>query len=178
MIRTKAELAVELCGIPMKTPLIPASGTLAKEALEEVRGVYGIMLPKTVTPVRREGNPPPRIAETPSGMINSIGLQNPGVDSFLQDLDAFGDEAPLMVSVAGDTVAEFVALCERVAADGRIVSGGTEPFVPERRAWRIDVLRRPRERGGGRKLLPRGVTRQADIRQADERGCSRQRRGR
>ena len=120
VIRAREELAVELCGIPMKTPLMPASGTLSKEALNEVRGVYGIMLPKTVTPVRREGNPPPRIAETPSGMINSIGLQNPGVDRFLKDLDSFSDEAPLMVSVAGDTVAEFVALCERISADDRV----------------------------------------------------------
>ena len=122
MIRTGEELAVELCGIPMKTPLMPASGTLSKEALEEVRGVYGIMLPKTVTPVRRAGNPPPRIAETPSGMINSIGLQNPGVDRFLEDLDAFCGEEPLMVSVAGDTVAEFVTLCERIAVDDRVVA--------------------------------------------------------
>ena len=122
MIRVSEELAVELCGISMRTPLMPASGTLSKEALEEVRGVYGIMLPKTVTPVRRDGNPPPRIAETPSGMINSIGLQNPGVDQFLEDLDAFYGDAPLMVSVAGDTVAEFAALSERVAADDRIVA--------------------------------------------------------
>lgn len=122
VIRAGEELAVELCGIPMKTPLMPASGTLSKEALDEVRGVYGIMLPKTVTPVRREGNPPPRIAETPSGMINSIGLQNPGVDQFLEGLDAFGDEVPLMVSVAGDTVAEFESLCRRVSVDDRIVA--------------------------------------------------------
>lgn len=116
------ELATELCGMQMKTPLMPASGTLSKEALGEVRGVYGIMLPKTVTPVRREGNPPPRIAETPSGMINSIGLQNPGVDRFLEDLDDFAGEAPLMISVAGDTVSEFTALCGRLAVDERVAA--------------------------------------------------------
>lgn len=122
MIRTGEELAVELCGIPMKTPLMPASGTLSKEALQEVRGVYGMMLPKTVTPVRREGNPPPRIAETPSGMINSIGLQNPGAESFLEDLEIFVGEAPLMVSVAGDTVTEFETLCRQVSEDDRILA--------------------------------------------------------
>lgn len=111
---------MELCGIPLETPLIPASGTLSKEALDEARGVYGAMLPKTVTPEPRPGNPPPRLAETPAGMINSIGLQNPGADRFLEDLDAYDIGMPLMISVAGDTVAEFVTLCERLADDVRV----------------------------------------------------------
>jgi dihydroorotate dehydrogenase (NAD+) catalytic subunit len=114
------DLAVELCGIPLRTPLLPASGTLSKEALCEVEGIYGAMLPKTTTPVARAGNPPPRVAETPAGMVNSIGLQNPGVERFLQDLDAFDIGIPLLVSVAGDTVADFGALCERLADDDRI----------------------------------------------------------
>lgn len=114
------KLAVDLCGIPLRTPLIPASGTLAKEALGEIEGVYGAMLPKTTTPVAREGNPPPRVAETPAGMVNSIGLQNPGVERFLQDLDAFDLGIPIFVSVAGDTVAEFGGLCEQLAGDDRI----------------------------------------------------------
>lgn len=114
------DLSVELCGLTLDTPLVPASGTLAKEALDEARGVYGAMLPKTVTPRPRAGNPPPRIAETPAGMVNSIGLQNPGIDRFLEDLGDFDLGIPLFVSVAGDTVEEFVALCGRVADDGRV----------------------------------------------------------
>jgi dihydroorotate dehydrogenase (NAD+) catalytic subunit len=117
---TDVDISVELCGIPLRTPLIPASGTLSTEALGEVEGVYGAMLPKTTTPVERAGNPPPRIAETPAGMVNSIGLQNPGVERFLQRLDAFDLGIPLFVSVAGDTVAEFASLCERVSGDDRI----------------------------------------------------------
>jgi dihydroorotate dehydrogenase (NAD+) catalytic subunit len=117
---TGVDLAVELCGIPLRTPLMPASGTLSKEALGEVEGVYGAMLPKTTTPVARAGNPPPRVAETPAGMVNSIGLQNPGVESFLQDLDAFDLGVPIFVSVAGDTVTEFAALCERLAGEDLI----------------------------------------------------------
>jgi dihydroorotate dehydrogenase (NAD+) catalytic subunit len=117
---TGVDLAVELCGIPLQTPLIPASGTLAKEALGEVEGVYGAMLPKTTTPVPRVGNPPPRVAETPAGMVNSIGLQNPGVERFIEDLDAFGLGITLFVSAAGDTVEEFGALCELLGADERI----------------------------------------------------------
>jgi dihydroorotate dehydrogenase (NAD+) catalytic subunit len=118
--KTRVDLAVELCGIPLRTPLIPASGTLAKEALAEVEGVYGAMLPKTTTPVARIGNPPPRVAETPAGMVNSIGLQNPGIEIFLRELDAFDLGIPIFVSVAGDTVAEFASLCERLSGDERI----------------------------------------------------------
>ncbi len=113
-------LAVELCGIPLATPLVPASGTLSKEALGEVEGVYGAMLPKTTTPTARAGNPPPRVAETPAGMVNSIGLQNPGLERFLQELDAFDLDLPLFVSVAGETVEEFGTLCERLSGDGRV----------------------------------------------------------
>jgi dihydroorotate dehydrogenase (NAD+) catalytic subunit len=114
------DLAVELCGLPLQTPLIPASGTLSKEALGEVEGVYGAMLPKTTTPVPRAGNPPPRIAETPAGMVNSIGLQNPGVHGFLRGLDAFDLGIPILASVAGDTVGEFASLCETLAGEDRV----------------------------------------------------------
>ena len=121
VVRERTEkLAVELCGIPLETPLIPASGTLSKEALGEVEGVYGAILPKTTTPAPRAGNPPPRVAETPAGMVNSIGLQNPGVERFIKELDAFDLGLPIFVSVAGDTVEEFGALCERLSDDGRI----------------------------------------------------------
>lgn len=116
------DLAVELCGIPLRTPLVPASGTLSREALGEVEGVYGAILPKTTTPRPRAGNPPPRVAETPAGMVNSIGLQNPGSERFLQDLDAFDLGVPVFVSVAGDTVEEFSALCEVVGADERVAA--------------------------------------------------------
>ena len=118
--KSGVDLAVDLRGLTLRTPLIPASGTLSKEALDEVEGVYGAMLPKTTTPVARAGNPPPRVAETPAGMVNSIGLQNPGIERFLQDLDAFDLGLPIIVSVAGDTVADFGRLCERLAADDRI----------------------------------------------------------
>jgi dihydroorotate dehydrogenase (NAD+) catalytic subunit len=119
---TGVDLAVELCGMTLSTPLVPASGTLAKEALGEVEGVYGAILPKTTTPAARKGNPPPRVAETPAGMVNSIGLQNPGVERFMEDLDAFDLGVPIFVSVAGETVRDFAALCERVSRDGRVAA--------------------------------------------------------
>ena len=117
---TGVDLTVELCGIPLVTPLIPAAGTLSKEVLGEAKGVYGAILPKTVTPRPRAGNPPPRIAEVSSGMVNSIGLQNPGLDQFLEDLDAWNIGLPLLLSVAADTVGEFAAMCERIAGEERV----------------------------------------------------------
>lgn len=119
---TGVDLRVELCGIPLATPLIPAAGTLSKEAFGEARGVYGAMLPKTVTPKPRAGNPPPRIAEVLSGMVNSIGLQNPGLDRFLEDLDDYDVGLPLFVSVAADTVGEFATMCERIAGEERVAA--------------------------------------------------------
>jgi dihydroorotate dehydrogenase (NAD+) catalytic subunit len=118
--KTDVGLSVELFGRRLETPLMPASGTLSKEAVEEVRGVYGAILPKTTTPLSRDGNPTPRIAETPAGMVNSIGLQNPGVDEFMKNLDDFDLGVPMFVSVAGNTVDEFRELCERVSADERV----------------------------------------------------------
>ncbi len=118
--RTGVDLSVELFGRRLETPLMPASGTLSKEAVDEVRGVYGAILPKTTTPHIRDGNPTPRIAETPAGMVNSIGLQNPGVEEFMKNLDDFDLGVPILVSVAGETVDEFRELCERISADERV----------------------------------------------------------
>jgi dihydroorotate dehydrogenase (NAD+) catalytic subunit len=117
-----ANLEVDLCGIKLTTPLIPAAGTLAKEALGETVDAFGAVLPKTVTHNPRAGNPPPRLAEAPSGMVNSIGLQNPGLDSFLKDLDDYNMGIPIFVSIAEDTVDEFAAMCERLAEDKRVAA--------------------------------------------------------
>lgn len=117
-----SDLSVELCGLRLRSPLLPAAGTLATEALaeREASEAYGAVLPKTVTLLPRAGNPPPRIAETASGMVNSIGLQNPGIDIFLEELSAFELGLPILVSVAGDTSADFAALCERLGSDHRV----------------------------------------------------------
>ena len=120
--RAAVDLGVELCGISLPTPLVPAAGTLAKEALGEVRGVYGAVLPKTVTPRVRVGNVPPRLAEVSCGVVNAIGLQNPGLQRFLQDLDHYDIGVPIFVSVAADTVEEFAAMCERLAGDDRVAA--------------------------------------------------------
>ena len=119
---TTVNLEVDLCGIELTTPLIPAAGTLAKEALGETVDAYGAVLPKTVTYFPRAGNPPPRLAEAPSGMVNSIGLQNPGLERFLKGLDDYNMGIPIFVSIAADTIDEFAEMCERLAKDKRVAA--------------------------------------------------------
>jgi dihydroorotate dehydrogenase (NAD+) catalytic subunit len=97
-------------------PLLNASGCLDALTAPEVARSLDAFVTKTVTPLPREGNPPPRIAETESGMLNSIGLQNPGIASFVERnlprLVSLG--VPLWVSVGGFSADDYAALCERL----------------------------------------------------------------
>ena len=82
------DLKVELPGLHLKNPVIPASGCFGFG--KEYAGLYDLSLLggiaiKSATPKERFGNPTPRIAETPSGMLNAIGLQNKGVDSIIEN---------------------------------------------------------------------------------------------
>ena len=85
---SKVDLSVNLAGMSMKNPIVVASGTFGfgREYgqlfdLSELGGICA----KGLTLHRREGNPAPRIAETPMGILNSVGLQNPGVDAFIEE---------------------------------------------------------------------------------------------
>ena len=82
------ELAARIAGIELRNPVLLASGTCGYgEELESMvdLGKIGGLVTKTITPEPRSGNPPPRIVETPAGMLNSIGLQNPGLQGFIVD---------------------------------------------------------------------------------------------
>ena len=100
----------------MTVPILNASGCLDALAAPETARSLDAFVTKTVTPLPREGNPPPRITETPHGMLNSIGLQNPGVDVFAQRtlplLATLG--VPVWVSVGGFSAADYALLCERL----------------------------------------------------------------
>jgi dihydroorotate dehydrogenase (NAD+) catalytic subunit len=109
-------MAVELCGVKLKTPLIAASGTFGfGREYDELYDIaaWGAIAVKGLTNLPRAGNPPHRIAETASGMLNSIGLQNPGVDAFIRDelprLAARG--CVVIANVAGATIDDY---CEAV----------------------------------------------------------------
>jgi len=115
---------VEIAGMRLRHPVINGSGTFdalaAQRAFgEEVleRFPFSAFVSKTITPHPRAGNPPPRLYETPSGMINSIGLPNKGLAGFLEsDLPALaGLGVPLIVSVMGTSTDEFTTLVDGVA---------------------------------------------------------------
>jgi dihydroorotate dehydrogenase (NAD+) catalytic subunit len=105
-------------------PVLNGSGTFDAIAARRAFGPqawerfpFSAFVSKTITPRPRAGNPPPRLFETPAGMINSIGLPNKGLDGFLaDDLPALGElPVPLIVSVMGESHAEFRRLVEGVA---------------------------------------------------------------
>ena len=100
----------------MSVPLLNASGCLDALTAPEVAEMLDAFVTKTVTPLPREGNPPPRIAETDSGMLNSIGLQNPGIEVFLVEIVPRLRElgVPIWVSVGGFSAADYALVCERL----------------------------------------------------------------
>jgi dihydroorotate dehydrogenase (NAD+) catalytic subunit len=109
-----ASLATRFCGIDLTHPVLNGSGTL--DALES--GPLGVsaFVTKTVTLQPRAGNPPPRIGETPSGMVNSIGLANPGLERFCEHhLPQLGDLGlPVIVSVGGFAPQEYATAVARL----------------------------------------------------------------
>jgi dihydroorotate dehydrogenase (NAD+) catalytic subunit len=97
-------------------PILNASGCLDALTAPAVARSLDAFVTKTVTPSPREGNPPPRIAETDAGMLNSIGLQNPGIEAFVDEVVPRLGElgVPVWVSVGGFSAADYAAVCERL----------------------------------------------------------------
>ena len=116
-------LSVNLCGVTLKNPIIPASGTFGFG--REFSRYYdiarlGAVATKGITPLPREGNPPVRITETPSGILNAVGLQNPGVDAFIdEELPWLLEQgATVIANVSGNTVDEYAQLAEALDPTG------------------------------------------------------------
>ncbi len=115
-----ADLRVSMCGIEFKNPITTASGTFGSgmefdEFLDIDR--LGAVTTKGVAAVPWEGNPTPRVAETPSGMLNAIGLQNPGIDTFIErDLKFLKDyDTRIIVNVCGHSEEEYLKVVERLS---------------------------------------------------------------
>ena len=118
-----ADLSLELCGVKLKNPVIAASGTFGFgrefDELYDISALGGISV-KGLSLKPRTGNPPSRIAETPSGMLNSVGLQNPGVQSFIEhDLPwLLTKDIAVIANITGTSVEEYVGMAEVLAPTG------------------------------------------------------------
>jgi dihydroorotate dehydrogenase (NAD+) catalytic subunit len=126
-----ADLSLELCGIRLEHPILNGSGTFDAIAARRAFGAavderlpFSAYVSKTITPEPRAGNPPPRLYETPAGLINSIGLPNKGLEGFLsEDLpDLARLPVPLCVSVMAPSRPGFAALVERVGARDEVAA--------------------------------------------------------
>ncbi len=113
----KVDMNVELCGVTLKNPVIAASGTFSFGAdhakFIDISRLGGIVL-KSLTPDERIGNAPPRIAETASGIVNSVGLQNPGIDAFianyLPEVEKIG--TTVIANIAGRCTEDYVHVAQ------------------------------------------------------------------
>lgn len=116
-------MSVDLAGVELKNPVVVASGTFGfgREygQLYDLSQLGGICV-KGLTAQRREGNPPPRIAETPMGILNSVGLQNPGVDAFIAHELPFlrQHDVKVIANISGNTPEEYGEMCEKLSDAG------------------------------------------------------------
>lgn len=115
-----ADLRVNFCGVELKNPITTASGTFGfgHEYGEffDLSQLGGIGV-KGLTPTERLGNPAPRIAETPQGILNCVGLQNPGIDRFIEEQIPFlrRYDTKIIANVSGNTVEEYEGMVEKIS---------------------------------------------------------------
>ncbi len=119
----QVDMSVELAGMKMKNPVVVASGTFGFGHeynqffdLSELGGICA----KGLTLHPRQGNPAPRIAETPMGILNSVGLQNPGVDAFIAEELPFlrKFDTKVIANISGNTPEEYGIMCEKLSGAG------------------------------------------------------------
>ena len=116
-----ADLSVNICGIDFKNPIIPASGVFGYgREYEEFYSFseLGGIATKGTTGTKRTGNSAPRIAETPAGMLNSVGLQNPGIDYFIQHElpNLMTKNTVILANIAGSTPEECAEVARKLDA--------------------------------------------------------------
>lgn len=120
-------LSIDIAGLKLKNPVMTASGCSGfgteLTSFHDVSRLGAILL-KGITPRNRDGNPYPRMAETASGMLNAVGLQNKGVDYFVNHIypEIRGFDTALIVNVNGSTVEEYIEVTEKIASLDRIAA--------------------------------------------------------
>jgi len=142
-----AKLGVTLAGLELRNPILSASGTFG-HGLEMQHfappGLLGGLVSKTVTLAPRPGNPNPRICETEAGLLNSIGLENRGIDYYLREIvpTLRAAECVIVTNIGGERVEDFAELAARLDAESAVdalevnlscpnVQGGKLPFATD-----------------------------------------------
>ncbi len=144
-------LEVSVGGLKLSSPLIGASGLFGfgdeyAELLDLSR--FGAVVTKTVTARPREGNPPPRVVDLGHGMVNSIGLENPGIDWFVNEKVGNIDlPCSLIVSVGGDTVDDYKTVSSKLARKDNIAALEVNISCPNVRKGGISFGRDPQSTG-------------------------------
>ena len=124
MTSPSVDTRVDLAGIALRNPVLTASGTFGYGTefapFLDLREIGGFVA-KSLTWAPRIGNPPPRIAEAPSGMLNAISIENVGVEAFLNEkLPALHEDVVVIASCFGTAPEEYAQLAERLAASSRV----------------------------------------------------------
>lgn len=125
---TQQRLAVKLPGLNLKNPIMNSSGAVYF-GLEDKYGIEktGALVTKTITMTQRAGNPQPWVIDITSGVMNSVGLANPGVDNVMADFlpkitEKYANDLPVMASIAGESVQEYRELARLLSATGHITA--------------------------------------------------------
>jgi dihydroorotate dehydrogenase (NAD+) catalytic subunit len=138
-----SDLFVNIAGVRLKNPVIPASGTFEYHNNLFSPSQLGAVINKTITLHKRAGNPPPRTCETASGMLNAIGIPSEGLEHFIEHelplLRSFN--TVLIISVAAFTIEEFYTICRRIEQEqgvGLIELNLSCPNLERGYGWSVD----------------------------------------
>jgi len=160
---TAVDLRVELGGLALRNPVLTASGTFGYGSelapFLDLRRLGGIVS-KSLTLEPRSGNLPPRIAETASGMLNAIGLENVGVEAFLRDkLPLLPEGVVVVASVFGTAVEQYAEACKRLSADERVAGLEVNASCPHVKSGGIEFGQDPALLAGLVRASRRATTR-------------------
>jgi dihydroorotate dehydrogenase (NAD+) catalytic subunit len=144
---SEVDTRVDLAGIPLRNPVLTASGTFGygtelSPFLDLTR--IGGFVAKSLTPQPRIGNPPPRIAEAPAGMLNAISLENVGVEAFIAEkLPALPEGVTVIASVFGTAPDEYAEVCRRLAEVPQVKGIEVNASCPHVKAGGIEFGQSP-----------------------------------
>jgi len=146
-VSPRVDASVDLGGIRLRNPVLTASGTFGYGSelapFIDLRRLGGIVA-KSLTLEPRQGNPPPRIAETPAGMLNAIGLENVGVNAFIAEkLPLLPAELPVIASVFETEIDRYAEVCKRLTGVPRVAGLELNASCPHVKSGGIEFGQRP-----------------------------------